>query len=371
MTIAFGLHADVRFRPGILKELGAAARDKGISRPLLVTDPGLTALGYTERCLTGLPDATLFDSVPENPDTTVVEQGLSAWRAGGCDGLIALGGGSPLDVAKAIGLLASHGGTLADFDLMKPEPRPIGPIPPLIAIPTTSGTGSELAYGCVLIGPDGKKPIVDSPHLIPALILCDPELTLSLPAWLTAATGMDALSHCIEAYWSKIPNPIAEAVALDGIARIAKALPVAVAEPSNIDARSNMMWGSMQGGLAMLKDLGAAHGLSVPLGERFGGHHGALTAAVLGPTMQFSTPAVPEKAARIANALGAPDQRDPGSYIAQMVENLGLESRLRGFGVPREALGEIAESAASGYFNRVTPRTGTHQDYLGVLEQCW
>ncbi|MCG8442157.1 MAG: iron-containing alcohol dehydrogenase, partial [Caulobacterales bacterium] len=275
------------------------------------------------------------------------------------------------DLAKAVCLLAGNGGALGDYDLAGPDPKPVGPIAPLLVIPTTAGTGTEVSVGCVIHLSDGHKGIIDNPNLIPHGVLCDPSLTISLPARLTAATGMDALSHCIEGFVSNIANPLTEPVALDGVRRIASALETAVNEPADMGARSDMMWGALAGGLAMSMELGAAHGMSVPLGARFHAHHGALTAAVLGEALRFNEPAAPAAIAQVRQALGAPADADLCEWMNGLCARVGLSTRLRDHGVARETLGEVAEEAAAGVFNDTNPRRGSTQDYRDMLERRW
>ena len=361
------LSANVLFEVGSLNRLPEEIARLGVQRPLLVTDPGLSGIGLTQRCVDLCPNLAVYDQTPENPTEVAVVQAAELYRQQGCDGIVALGGGSSMDLGKATGLLITNTGALAEYDVTGPNPRTVEPIPPLLVIPTTSGTGTEISVGCVIGLEDGNKAIIDSEQFLPAAVLCDPELTLSLPARLTAATGIDALSHCIEGYCSNISNPLTEPIALDGIRRIAGALERAVQEPKDIQARSNMMIGSLQGGLAMTMELGAAHAMSVPLGAYFHEHHGELTGAVLGAAMQFNEPAQPEIMSQVRHALGIDSHTDLQVWMNNFCERIGLRVKLSEFGVTEDSLVTVASEAAGSFLDSANPRQGSQADYLAML----
>ena len=201
------LFANVLLENGGLKRLPEEASRLGLDRPLLVTDKGLSELGFGARCKALCPDISVYDDTPENPTEAAARAAAEAYREQDCDGVIAVGGGSSMDLGKAVCILVSHPGGLADYDITRPNPRPLFDVPPLLVVPTTSGTGTEVSVGCVITLDSGRKAIIDSYRLIPSAVICDPELTVSLPPTLTAATGIDALSHCIEGYCSNIDNP--------------------------------------------------------------------------------------------------------------------------------------------------------------------
>ncbi|NRA30198.1 MAG: iron-containing alcohol dehydrogenase [Parvularculaceae bacterium] len=358
---------NVLLEEGALNKLPEEVARLGMERPLLVTDPGLAGLGLADRCVSLCAALTVFDQTPENPTEASVLQAVDLYKEKGCDGIVALGGGSSMDLGKAVSILVSHEGKLGEFDITGPDPRPIGSVPPILVIPTTSGTGTEVAFGCVITLESGQKSIIDSERLVPAAVICDPELTVSLPARLTAATGIDALSHCIEGYCSNISNPLTEPIALDGIHRIAHAIERAVHEPGDIAARRDMMIGSLQGGLAMSMELGAAHGLSVPLGAYFHGHHGELTGAVLGTAMSFNEPAQPETMANVRQALGVPDGADLRDWMNTLCEGLGLRTSLEALGAKADLLPEIANEASGSFFDSTNFRAGSPDDYLEML----
>src|SRR3954466_3130938 len=245
----------IRFGDGTLGELPEDLAALGIRRPLVVTDKGIVAAGLVERLFDVVSSDNrrlVFDDVPTNPTEEAALQAVKLYRDEDCDGLIALGGGSAIDLAKAVGLLATHPEPLSQYAMVEGGVARITPkVAPLVAIPTTSGTGSEVGRGSVMNLSDGRKLGIISPNLIPKRAICDPELTLGLPPWLTAATGMDALSHCIETLCSPRFNPPAEAIALDGAARIWRSIDLAVNRGrDDIEARTEMMMGAVMGGLA-------------------------------------------------------------------------------------------------------------------------
>ena len=285
----------IDFGPGEIATLATAVAELGISRPLLVSDHGIEAAGLLERARRHLPASTpAFLDTPPNPTEGAVLAALAAYQAGGCDGVVAVGGGSPIDLAKGVALLATHRGPLEPYAAIYGGLDRIGPVAPVIAVPTTSGTGAEVGRAALLTLEDGRKLGFISPHLIPKLAICDPELTLGLPPALTAATGLDALSHCIETFLSPRFNPPAEAIALDGAARIWASLPGAFADGADLAARTEMMMGALQGGLSFQKGLGAVHALSHPLGAVPGLslHHGTLNAILLPAVMSAALAAV-------------------------------------------------------------------------------
>ncbi|MEQ1771803.1 MAG: iron-containing alcohol dehydrogenase, partial [Devosia sp.] len=267
---------------GVLATLKDAVAELGLKRPLLVADKGVMAVGLGERAQALLPDGSpVFAETPPNPTESAVKAALAVYRAEGCDGVVALGGGSPIDLAKGVALLATHEGALEQYAVIYGGlARITAKVAPIIAIPTTAGTGAEVGRAALLTLDDGRKLGIISPYLIPKRAICDPELTLGLPPMLTAATGLDALSHCIETFCSPRDNPVAEAIALDGAGRIWRSLERAVAQGSDIAARGEMMMGALMGGLSFQKGLGAVHSLSHALGglKDVSLHHGTLNA---------------------------------------------------------------------------------------------
>jgi choline dehydrogenase len=291
--------------PGAVRKLGEYVRELGIRRPFLVTDGGVVAAGLADRALESLTDAFVFDGVRANPDVELVGEASVLYREERCDGLVALGGGSSIDTAKAVGVEVAHGESILHYEYGR---TPIArPIPPLVTVPTTAGTGSEVTLWAVITDHARKiKFNVGGTPLIGARVaIMDPTLTLGLPPAITAATGMDALSHGIECYTCEYHQPFNDAVALAAIELAARWLRVAYADGSNLKARTNMAHAATFGGLAYgTESAGAAHAMSQSAGGVHDCPHGALTARVLGPVCEFNAPASPERYARIAQALG-------------------------------------------------------------------
>ncbi len=302
------------FGPGSLARLADSLAALGIRRPLLVSDRGLAATPLVERVRALCPAGTpVFLDVPTNPTEEAALAALALYKAEGCDGLVALGGGSPIDLAKAVGLLATHPAPLARYAAIDGGMAHVtAAVAPLVAVPTTAGTGAEVGRASLMTLADGRKVGIISQHLIPRLALCDPELTLGLPPGLTAATGLDALSHCIETFLSPRDNPPAEAIALDGAGRIWRNLERAVADGSDLAARTELMMGALEGGLTFQKGLGAVHALSHALGslKEPSLHHGTLNAILMPPVVRFNAGHVGDKLARIKAALGLPAEAD-------------------------------------------------------------
>lgn len=291
--------------PGALARLSETLSELGVTRPMLVTDPGVVAAGIAERALQYTENAVVFAEVQPNPDIELVDRGAALYVSEGCDGLVGVGGGSSLDTAKSIGVVAEHGGSILDYEYGRtPLSRRV---PPLVAVPTTAGTGSEVTLWAVITDHDRQiKFNVGGTALIgPHVALIDPELMLGLPPAVTAATGMDALSHAIECYTCDYHQPFNDAVALHAIELVARWLRRAVADGSDLEARTQMAHAATLGGMAYgTESAGAAHAMSQSAGGVHDCPHGALTARVLGPVCEFNAPADPERYARIAQGLG-------------------------------------------------------------------
>ncbi|MDX7953991.1 iron-containing alcohol dehydrogenase, partial [Lichenihabitans sp. Uapishka_5] len=321
-----------------------------------------------------LPGAPLFADTPANPTESAVRAGLDYYRAAGCDGLVAVGGGSPIDLAKGIGLMATHPGPLETYAaILGGMTRITAAAAPVIAIPTTAGTGSEVGRAALLTLDDGRKLGFISPHLIPRQAICDPDLTLGLPAGLTAATGMDALTHCIETFLSPRDNPPADAIALDGAARAWRALPTAVADGRDAEARRDMMMAALQGGLTFQKGLGAVHGLSHALGGMREPvlHHGTLNAVLLPAVLRFNAEAAPAKFARLLGVLGLAPGTDLADTVAAFTACLGLPATLSAMGVPRAALADAAAAAERDHSTATNPRPVDTAAYRRLLDEAF
>jgi alcohol dehydrogenase class IV len=361
----------IEFEAGLAAKLPDFCQELGMTRPLLVTDPGLTALGMTARIagLFATPPA-VFDATPANPTEVAVMEAVALYRQQGCDGILAVGGGSSLDLAKALRLLTVHEAPLKLYAAVEGGAARIkGPLPPMIAVPTTAGTGSEVGRGAVIVLQDGRKLGILSPQLLPSLAVCDPELTYGLPPGLTAATGMDALAHCLETFMAPAVNPPAEAIALEGLARGYGAIRTAVSDGKNAAARWDLMMAAMEGAMAFQKGLGAVHALSHPLGALPGAplHHGTLNAVLLPPVLRFNRDAIGAKWQRLEAILGgAPDAK-----IAELNQDLGLPAGLAAMGVKKDQLPAIAMAALQDHCHATNPRRATEADYLALLKEAF
>ncbi|HYW16593.1 MAG TPA: iron-containing alcohol dehydrogenase [Allosphingosinicella sp.] len=336
----------IRFGAGRVSELGEACRSLGISRPLLVTDPALAKLPMVEAALAAA-GAGLFFDIHANPVGADVEAGLAAYREGGHDGVIALGGGSALDAGKVIAFMSGQARPLWDFEdqadwSSRADPAGIAPI---VAVPTTAGTGSEVGRAGVILDRDaGIKKIIFHPKMLPAVVILDPELTLGLPRHVTAATGMDALSHCLEAYCAPGFHPMADGIAAEGMKQIRSWLPRAVEDGGDIDARGHMLVAAAMGATAFQKGLGGMHALAHPIGAILGTHHG-LTNAVLMPYMlAFNRSAVEERLARLAGYIGLEEPSFDAflAWIIALRRSLGIPHTLSEIGVSEADLERIA-----------------------------
>jgi alcohol dehydrogenase class IV len=312
----------------------------------------------------------VFDGTPSNPTEGAVMKAVQAYRAHGADGLIALGGGSPIDLAKGVAIMATHPGRLADYaTILGGSPKITPEVAPLIAIPTTAGTGSEVARGAIIVLDDHRKLGFHSWHLVPKVSLCDPELTFGLPPRLTAATGMDAIAHCIETYLSKAINPPADAIALDGLQRGVANIERAVRDGGDREARWAMMSASMEGAMAFQKGLGAVHSLSHALGGlAVSPHHGTLNAVLLPEVVKFNEAAVPERVGRVAETFGARDGEALAEAIRALNARIGLPDGLAAMGIGRETFDGVVANALKDHCHATNPRVATSDDYHRMLE---
>ncbi|MGC8639078.1 MAG: iron-containing alcohol dehydrogenase [Isosphaeraceae bacterium] len=368
----------VIFGPGTRKSLGAELTRLRVARPLVVTDPGLVSSGIVAEVTGECRQAVIFQDVQANPTEANVMAGLSRYRAARCDGLIGLGGGSAIDAAKAIRLLVTHPGRLADYDFTQGGLERIkADLPPMLAIPTTAGTGSEAGRGTLIQLPQtGRKTIALSPHLLPSTAICDPELTLSLPAVLTAGTGMDALTHCIESYLATPFQPICDGIAVEGLRHVFHGLETAVRDGADLAARTSMMTGALLGGISFHKGLGVVHSLSHALGAEGRVHHGTLNAILLPHALRFNRPAAESRMGELANRVGLGRGGDgPGHLItlAQLVlARLPLPRRLGELdGLQRDRIGEYARLAMLDHCHRTNPRPCTQADMESLLDRAW
>jgi len=365
----------VQFGYGEIATLKEELALAGITRPVIVTDKGVRALGMLERieAATGVTPVAVFDETPGNPTEASAVRATELFRTAGGDGVIAIGGGSALDLAKAVAVMAAHEGPLKTYaviegGLAKITPRTF----PTIAIPTTAGTGSEVGRAAIIILQDGRKVGLLSPHLVPRAAIVDPELTLSLPPALTAATGMDAISHCIETYLAPSFNPPADGIALEGLRRGWANIRLAVEEPDNRDARANMAIVATMGAMAFQKGLGCVHSLSHALGginPKL--HHGTLNAIFMPPVLAFNRDAKTSleegKYARLAGAMGLAADADLGAAIEEMTRAIGIPTRLSQLGVTSDLFDRVITGALADHSHRTNPRDATAQDYQTML----
>ena len=365
----------IQFEFGAIKLLRQECERVGISRPLIVTDAGVKAAGILQKALDALPGmtVTVFDQTPSNPTEAAVRLAAGLYKTGGCDGLIAVGGGSAIDCAKGVAIAATHEGPLTTYATIEGgSPKITERAVPLIAVPTTSGTGSEVARGAIIIVDDHRKLGFHSWHLVPKTAICDPELTFGLPARLTAATGMDAIAHCMETFMAPLFNPPADGIALDGLERGWAHIERATLDGSDRDARLNMMSASMQGAMAFQKGLGCVHSLSHSLGgvdPRL--HHGTLNALFLPAVVRFNAGAESvqkeRRLDRMARAMGLALGSDIPEAIKAMNARLDLPAGLAAVGVSQSQFEAVIDGAMADHCHKTNPRIATRQDYEGML----
>ena len=365
---------------GAVRGLAAECQRVGISKPLVVSDAGVRAAGVLDIALAalgGLPHA-VFDATPSNPTEAAVRAAVGEYRAHACDGLIAVGGGSSIDLAKAVAILATHPGALKTYATIEGGSAKItDAVAPLIAVPTTAGTGSEVARGAIVIVDDGRKLGFHSWFLMPKAAILDPDLTLGLPPGLTAATGMDAIAHCLETFMAPAINPPADGIALDGLARGWAHIERATRDGQDREARWHMMSASMQGAMAFQKGLGCVHSLSHSLGgvnPRL--HHGTLNAMFLPAVVLFNAPAESmqkdRRLQRMAHAIGLAGCDAQGTELAQAIRDLnarlGLPSGLAAMGVTPDLFERVIDGAMADHCHKTNPRIATRDEYRAMLE---
>ncbi len=365
----------IQFDHGAIALLKSECERVGITRPLMVTDQGVKAAGVLQKALDALPGmtVTVFDQTPSNPTEAAVMAAAALYTASGCDGLIPVGGGSAMDCAKAVAIVVTHDGPLTRYATIEGGSGLITDrAAPLIAVPTTSGTGSEVARGAIIIVNDHRKLGFHSWHLLPKAAICDPDLTLGLPPRLTAATGMDAIAHCMETFMSAAFNPPADGIALDGLARGWAHIERATRDGSDREARFHLMSASMQGAMAFQKGLGCVHSLSHSLGgvdPRL--HHGTLNAMFLPAVVRFNAEVESLKRehrlARMAHAMGLASGGDVAEAIIDMNARLGLPTGLAAMGVQRSQFDQIIKGALADHCHKTNPRLASAEEYEAML----
>ncbi len=363
----------VQFGVGALNDLREVMANVGITRPLVVTDQSLVELGFVERL--GLVTPVVFADIQSNPTERSVIAGLEVFRQHGCDGILALGGGSPIDAAKAMAILATHDIALEEAAYIRGGlARITSDMPPLIAIPTTAGTGTEVGRGSLVTMESGQKLAIISPHIIPNWSIVDPELTLNLPSLLTAATGMDALSHCIETAISRVYNPVAEAIALDGLKRGWDNLKIAFENPYDIAARTEMMMCAMQGALSFQKGLGLVHSISHPLGalQDRSLHHGTLNSVLMPHVLIFNESCCRLAMDKIGDVLGiSGGVQGISESLTKYSDSMDLPLSLSAMGVENSDLVGIEPLAVADHCSLTNPRVVTEEGVTEVLNSAF
>jgi len=365
---------------GVISKLREECERTGMRKPLIVTDAGVRAAGVLDRALAALGDhpCAVFDQTPSNPTEAAVRAAVALLKKEGCDGLIGVGGGSSLDLAKGVCIAATHEGPLKTYATIEGgSPRITERVLPFIAVPTTAGTGSEVARGAIVIVDDGRKLGFHSWFLVPKTAICDPELTLGLPPMLTAATGMDAIAHCMETFMAPAVNPPADGIGLDGLARGWGHIARATTNGGDREARWNMMSASMQGALAFQKGLGCVHSLSHSLGgvnPRL--HHGTLNALFLPAVVRFNAAAPSiqneQRLQRMAQAMGLGACDAGGDAIADAIrsmnDRLGLPVGLEALGLSADLFERVIDGAMADHCHKTNPRIATRDDYRDILD---
>jgi len=367
MPSKFSFPTAITFGPGARKEVAGHLRERGLKRPLIVTDKGLAQLPVLKDfvgTLDGL-EPQVYGGVFGNPVKQQVDDGVAAFKSHRADCVIGFGGGAALDVAKAVALMAVHEGSILEYAWDHPQVRPVkNTLPYFVALPTTSGTGSEVGRSSV-ISDDAThvKKVVFNPALLAKAVFADPELTLDLPPHVTAATGMDALTHNVESYLSPEYHPLCDGIALEGARLAAHALERAVKSPRDIGARSDMMMSSMMGAIAFQKDLGAVHSCAHALGTVADMHHGLANGIMIDHVMRFNREAAEAKMAELARVCGAgATGEDFIAWLAALKQRIGIPATLAGK-VTREQLPRLVEIAVADTCHRTNPRPVTKGDF--------
>jgi alcohol dehydrogenase class IV len=368
----------IHFGPGARTRLGPTLELAGVERPLLVTDEAVGRLDFFEAIAADLNEqgfsVGVWDGGGGNPVRSQVTRGVEAFDSHEADGIVAIGGGAPMDVAKAIALMIHHPGDLFDYEDGLPDARPVDrDIPPLVAVPTTAGTGSEVGRSAVVSTDETHaKKIIFSPRLLPLAAIADPELTIGLPPGPTAATGMDALTHNVEAFLARGFHPMADGIALEAMRMIARSLRTAYSDPQDVDARGDMLLASLMGAVAFQKGLGATHSLAHALSTVCDLHHGLANGIMLPHVMAFYADAVPERFHRMAHAVGAKseDADGFGVWLQELSDAIDIPSSLSEVGVTESHLEDLVHWAWQDVCHPLGPRPTTREDLRQLYEQA-
>jgi alcohol dehydrogenase class IV len=380
----FAFPTTIHFGAGARKLVADHLRWQGVARPLVVTDRGIAPLPLLAEFVAGLRGlgVAVYSEIWGNPVKSQVENGVAAFRAHRADAVIGLGGGAALDVAKAIALMATHPGDVLEYAWDHPQVRPIeGGLPHFIALPTTAGTGSEVGRSSVISDDRTHvKKIIFSPKLLAKAVFADPELTLDLPAHITAATGMDALTHNVESYLSPAYHPLCDGIALEGTRIAAKALRTAVREPHDLQARSDMLMASMMGAIAFQKDLGAVHSCAHALSTVADLHHGLANGIMIDHVMRFNLPAAKAKMAELAHVVGVAKHADDASaqafidWLVALKRELAIPQTLSAFAakraVTRADIPALVDVAIADTCHQTNPRPCTRADFERIFAEA-
>ena len=373
---AFSFPTKIHFGAGARKLAGPHLRELGLKRPLIVTDRGLAALPLIAELQADLVAAGLivdvYGGVYGNPTGSQVMGGAAAYQAHSADCVVGVGGGAALDVAKVVGLLATHPGDVMEYVWDHPKVRPITPaLPYFVALPTTSGTGSEVGRSSVISEEASHvKRVIFSPAILAKVVFADPELTLGVPPAVTAATGLDALTHNVESYLSPAYHPLCDGIALEGTRIAARALVAAVKQPKNLDARADMMMASMMGAIAFQKDLGAVHSCAHALGTVNDLHHGLANALMIDTVLAWNHDAVPAKFDELAHVVGLDGGTAFVPWLKDLKAQIGIAANLSAVGVKVEHVGRLVEVATNDICHQTNPRPCTAADFERLFTQA-
>ncbi len=368
----------IRFGAGRINEIADACNTAGMSKPLLVTDRGLANLPITQDTLALLDEAGLgramYSEVDPNPNEKNLEQGLKAYNDGGHDGVIAFGGGSGLDLGKVIAFMCGQTRPVWDYEDVGDwwTRADADKIAPIIAVPTTAGTGSEVGRAGVLSNSEShEKKIIFHPKILAAVVICDPELTVGMPAAITAGTGMDAFAHCLEAYCSPHYHPMSQGIAVEGMRLVKEYLPRAYADANDIEARAHMMSAAAMGATAFQKGLGAIHALSHPIGAFYNSHHGTTNAVVMAPVLKFNRAAIETRIEALAAYLGIAGGFDGFyNYVVELNASLGIPANLTDLGVTDPDLDWLVDSALKDPSVGGNPIEMNKENTRALFEAC-
>ena len=377
-TYRFSFPTTIHFGAGVRSKVSAALKEQGLSHPLLVTDRGVAALPMHKELMDQMSGAGLkplsFSGIWGNPVKSQVTKGVDAYKSHKADCIVGLGGGAALDVAKAIALMATHPGDLFDYEDEKPGAREVdGPIPYWVALPTTSGTGSEVGRSAVVSDDETHiKKIIFSPKLLAKAVFADPELTFDLPGKITAAVGMDALTHCVEAYLAKGYHPICDGIALEGIRLASQSLVQCVKEPRNLEARSAMMMASMMGAIAFQKGLGVTHSCAHALGTVVDMHHGLANGIMIDHALKYNISAVPDRFKNMCMTVGLKDWSGESfiRWLGDLKTQTGIPEKLGEAGVKKEHFDRLVKVAIEDVCHPNNPKVCTVDTFKTIFNEA-